>query len=208
MKQVKFIILLVFIFILSSCGFSNNKQEAIDSDSPAEKEEVTTTEFEDASNANDSDDQIETVKKWYFIGQDLAGNEISSKDLFASADLSLVNIWATYCGPCRVELPDLALISQNYADKNVKVLGIAADVDHAFPETIDLAEEILQESGVEYTNFTYNEQINEKILFKIHAVPTSILVDSNGDTVGEPLIGTKSYDEFSYYIDLALEDIE
>ena len=204
MKQSKFIIfLLIFIFSLSSCGTSAQQDNSV-----TKENNSTETELENKESEKLEESSVEVENKWFFFGTDLDGNEISSKELLAEADLTLVNIWATYCGPCKVELPDLALISENYADKNVKVLGIAADIAHGYPETIELAEEILKEAGVNYVNFTFNEEISEKVLSEIYAVPTSLLIDSNANVIGEPLIGTKSYDEFSYYIDLALEDIE
>jgi len=45
----------------------------------------------------------------------------------------VINFWATWCGPCRKELPDLELIHQHYSDQKVKVLLVSLD----FPEQRD-----------------------------------------------------------------------
>lgn len=214
MKKSKFIIfLLVFIFTLSSCGTSANKEDPVDTESNSALEQSKTSaaeeidkELENEKNETTEESSAETEKKWYFLGTDLEGNKVDSKEVFAEADLTLVNIWATYCEPCKVELPDLAELSRNYSDKNIKVLGIAADVYHDSPQTIELAEEILKEAGAEYLNITANDQIENNILRFLYAVPTTLFVDSNGDVLGETLIGTKSYDEFVIYIDAALKE--
>ena len=56
----------------------------------------------------------------------LAGETLEGSAL-AGEKLTLVNLWATWCGPCVRELPELEAVSAAYADKGVRVLGVTVD---------------------------------------------------------------------------------
>ena len=51
-----------------------------------------------------------------FTSETLEGTEIT-QDIFAEADLTMVNIWGTFCGPCIREMPELGEISREYGEK-------------------------------------------------------------------------------------------
>jgi thiol-disulfide isomerase/thioredoxin len=59
--------------------------------------------------------------------QSLAGGKEKIADLRGS--ITVVNFWATWCGPCREELPLLSRLSQQYAAKKVRFVSISADED-------------------------------------------------------------------------------
>jgi len=61
---------------------------------------------------------------------------------------------------------------------------------------VEVAKELLAEANVEYTNLTSNNEVNNKILANVYAIPTTYLVDANGVLIGEPIVGANSY-EFS-----------
>ncbi len=72
---------------------------------------------------------------------DLEGNTGNLSDY--RGKIVLVNFWASWCAPCRKEMPDLVRISKEYASKGVAVLGVAMDVGgldgvHRFLEEIDV----------------------------------------------------------------------
>jgi len=59
--------------------------------------------------------------------------------------IAVINFWATYCGPCRDEMPDLSNISDSYKDNNVVILGIASD-------EMNNVKEFLETTKVSYRN--------------------------------------------------------
>ena len=67
-----------------------------------------------------------------FTVTDLDGKTISMADL--KGKVVLVNFWATWCPPCRAEIPDLVRLQEKYRDKLV-VLGISEDED-ASPQEV------------------------------------------------------------------------
>jgi thiol-disulfide isomerase/thioredoxin len=62
-----------------------------------------------------------------FTLQDLSGNKVSLADYKGKA--VLINFWATWCGPCKLETPWLVELRQQYADKGFEILGISAEGD-------------------------------------------------------------------------------
>ncbi len=62
-----------------------------------------------------------------FSATDLDGNAVD-ESIFSSSKLTMVNIWATFCGPCIGEMPDLGLLNEEYASEGFQVVGIVADV--------------------------------------------------------------------------------
>jgi thiol-disulfide isomerase/thioredoxin len=86
----------------------------------------------------------------HFETTDLDGNSIDSSDLFAGHTITMVNLWATWCGPCINELPELEKLNQEFLKKNCQIIGIVTDTNKE--EKITKAKEILAEKGVTYTN--------------------------------------------------------
>lgn len=91
----------------------------------------------------------------------------------------VVNFWATWCPPCRDEMPELAELHQAYQGKNVVVLGIAID-------ELDLVQEYLQTSPVsypivvaDYAGMNLSEQLGNE-----HGIlPYTVIIDSHGKVI-------------------------
>lgn len=131
--------------------------------------------------------------------KDIEGNEISSKD-FEDYDLTMINIWGTFCPPCIKELPELQKLSDEYKDKKVRIVGIVADRDEYG------AKELLAKKSVTYTNFIPNREIEEKVLSNFDAVPTTIFVNSKGEISRKIVVGAKSFEDYKEYIEKILKD--
>ena len=63
-----------------------------------------------------------------FSWTDETGKKISFAE-FSKDNVVLINFWATWCGPCKRELPDLVSLRDEYKDKSIKILGISLDQD-------------------------------------------------------------------------------
>jgi thiol-disulfide isomerase/thioredoxin len=128
-----------------------------------------------------------------FTMLDLQGNAVTH-DIFAERDLTVVNIWGTFCPPCIREMPDLGKLHRTLeADYNATLVGIVVDVqDRA---TLDLANEILGQSQAEHLNLLVGEDVYE-FLSQYDYVPTTLFVDSNGRLVGDPVVGGFTHDEY------------
>ena len=91
----------------------------------------------------------------------------------------VLNFWATWCPPCREEMPELSQLHQEYQNRNVVVLGIAED---------DLApvREFLQASPVSYPVFiAENEHMELGSSLGNHqaVLPYTVIIDANGNVL-------------------------
>jgi peroxiredoxin len=70
-----------------------------------------------------------TAAKLDFTVKDMHGAEVKLADY--KGKVILLNYWATWCGPCKVEIPDLIVLQDQYRDKGLVVLGVSQDDDPA-----------------------------------------------------------------------------
>ena len=95
----------------------------------------------------------------------------------------LVNLWATWCHPCRAETPYLQAVYKRYRDRGLRILGVSVDrrADH------DAVIEFVEEFGVEY-DIALDPDARSRDLFHARGLPTSVLFNRDG-TVAFSWIG-------------------
>lgn len=122
-----------------------------------------------------------------FATSNLSGESVSS-DLFAQKKITVINIWGTFCPPCIGEMPELGEWAKNMPE-GAQLIGIVCDVaDDNDAQTINTANQILNAANANFVNLIPNESL-QKYLQTVEAVPTTLFVDSQGNIIGEPVIG-------------------
>lgn len=121
-----------------------------------------------------------------FTTVDLSGNAVT-QEVFGQVDVTVVNIWGTFCPPCIGEMPELGTWAREM-DDNVQLLGIVCDYYAGDDTTLDQAKAILQDSGADFVNLAADASL-EEFLSQFQFVPTTLLVDSQGAIIGEPIVG-------------------
>ncbi len=132
-------------------------------------------------------------------------NKVPDFSLYSSDDQSynirnlegnviLLNFWATWCGPCRAEIPELNEIQKLYGDENFIVLGVSiSDTKKALKDFMEIYD-------VNYPLLYGSTKEIEKILIDyggIYSVPTSILINKKGEMVfNYPGAILKEYDKW------------
>ncbi len=120
---------------------------------------------------------------------------IDGKDMRLSdlkGDVIILNFWATWCPPCREEIPDFIELYDEYHRKGLSIIGVS----------VDRGESEVREF---YTNNNMNYPVlmaNDKVVADyggIRGIPTTFIIDTNGDIV-EKLVGLRSKDVFEKYI--------
>lgn len=120
---------------------------------------------------------------------------VVNQEIFSDYDLTMVNVWATYCGPCLSEMPDLGELAKTYEDKGVRIVGLVTDVLNAdgtvSDSQLDTAREIVAATGADYLHIIPSQDLHG-LLSQVTAVPTTFFVDSTGNQVGNAYLGSKS----------------
>ena len=148
----------------------------------------------------------ETVLDEYFptfSSIDLEGNKITD-DIFAEKNLTVVNIWGTFCSPCIEEMPELQKWSEELPD-NVQIIGLVGDIEgEDDTEYLELAQMIQERAGVKFPNIVGNDDFSD-LLYGLVGYPTTIFVDSTGAIVGEPIVGAEM-DAYKTYVEEYLNE--
>ncbi|MGH2575699.1 MAG: TlpA family protein disulfide reductase, partial [Ignavibacteria bacterium] len=104
-----------------------------------------------------------------------------------------VNFWATWCGPCRRELPALSQISNELKDKNFKLIGISVDENqhtvNNFLKSNSISYTILHEPTDLVVKYMSAAGVNDNV------IPQTFIIDKNGK-VAEAIIGSRSKEDF------------
>ena len=134
-----------------------------------------------------------------FSATDLDGNPVNLQDVYAEHAVTMVNIWATWCGPCYNEMPSLEALSREMANQDCAIIGICTDAKKGNTEN---AKAILAETGVTYLNVFISEEDLNKL--NIIYFPTSYFVNREGKIVTDRVEGI-SLESYRNMFEKALE---
>ena len=171
---------LLSMAIMTGCAGSSDGENSAGSatSSPA---------TESAANGDTQAQQTDTTAFPSFTAADLDGNTVT-ESIFGEKDLTILNIWGTFCGPCIGEMPELGEWAKEMPD-NVQIVGLIIDIDgEDDTEHRDLAVDITQQAGVDFTNLIANADF-APILKDVIGVPTTLFIDGEGNLVGDPIVG-------------------
>lgn len=87
----------------------------------------------------------------------------------------LLNFWATWCPPCREEIPDLIKVQEKYKDRGFTIVGVSQD------DTLATATRYVKQNGMNYPVLIGDPQTQRELNFQ--GIPTSVLLDKEGKIV-------------------------
>lgn len=120
-------------------------------------------------------------------------------EVFAGSEVTLINFWGTFCGPCIREMPALGEIARERAGQ-VQIIGVIVDCGSPEEYTFYDAVNIINSTGASYTHAFASGTLAGRYLQYIDAVPTSIFVDEGGNVLYAH-VGSLSKDDLNYIID-------
>lgn len=123
----------------------------------------------------------EGTKVQEFTVKDNNGKEITLSELCQGKKYILIDFWASWCNPCRKEIPNLKKLYAQYAEKGFSIISISIDKNKADWE------KALKEENLPWNNFLDETGVAD--LYKVRFVPTMYLIDAKGIMVGENLRG-------------------
>ena len=195
---------------------STNKDADESLKKEVEKIDVTLTEMtpfqqlsafdqpQETSNAGDSTN----VGKFETKGVD--GKDYTEK-VFSDYDLTLVNVFTTWCSPCVNEIPELEKLYEEMKEKGVGVVGVVLDT---VGDDAKQNEDTVKKAGVlqEKTKASYPFLIPDSTMMNgrlngISAFPETFFVDKEGNIVGETYSGSHSLDEWKEIVEKELANV-
>ena len=178
-----------------------SKEEPADKTDKAESDAADSKNNEVQSNALDEFEVYGTFSE--FVTYDIDGNEVT-QSIFANKDLTVVNIWGTFCGPCINEMPELGAWEKELPD-NVQIVGLIVDISSTDDETqIAAAKQITEKADVGFVNLIGGNGAFDELISSIVGVPTTIFVDKSGNIVGEIIVGA-DVDRYKSFVNKYVE---
>ena len=120
-----------------------------------------------------------------FKGKDFDGNDVD-ESLFSKNEATLVNFWFNGCSACVNEMPALEEFSKKLKEKGAELVGINAGTA-SDEKGLAEAKDILSKQGVTYRNLILPQ--DHEYVRKIFSFPTTVVVDKNGNIIGDPIVG-------------------
>ena len=100
------------------------------------------------------------------------------------------NFWFNGCSPCVGELPALQKLHDSLQEKGGAVVGINVETLDENEDTIAAAKEIMKKQGASYQNIYFDSDSEAgKLALSVMTFPTSVLIDSEGNIVGDVIVG-------------------
>ena len=98
----------------------------------------------------------------------------------------IINVWASWCGPCREEIGSLERLSQRFGGKQINVIGISTDDDRSAAATF------IKESKLTFTNYL-DSNVQLENMLGANTIPLTILIDERGRII-EKVRGFQEWD--------------
>lgn len=188
------VLMLSLIFVLSAMTACNNTEEA----------NVT-------SGTESTQKNIWSNKIMEYEVDDLYLNKIDLGQKISQNKLTMINYWATFCGPCIEEMPTLAKLEEKYKDSGFEIIGLTSDIADPMSgeydkSLINEAKSIVKKTGVNYPVYISSKEVVDDASLQV--VPTTIFVDSMGNTVGETVFGSNDEASWDNIIKENLEKVQ
>ena len=116
-----------------------------------------------------------------FALNDKVGKPLSVKEIVAGKKYILIDFWASWCAPCRKEIPSLKTAYANYAEKGFEVLSISIDKDEK------AWQKALVQENMPWPNLYDDDKVSKA--FNVKTIPATYLVDSKGVIISDNLRG-------------------
>ncbi|MBR5975618.1 MAG: TlpA family protein disulfide reductase [Clostridiales bacterium] len=213
----KLSIILALLLSASMAACSSSKETTKKKKDSAKKTKAEATE-------DDEDDEDETTKKKketeeepgettddeefreknfipdiHFTITDVNGEQID-ETIFMDHDVTMINFWEPWCGPCVNEMPELQKLYENYKDKGLLVIGVFSATDQ-----MEDVNDVLSSAGTTYPVCIYDSVFDQ---YQTGYVPTTIFFDRAGHIISVSngygdgvIVGSNSYDDWAALVD-------
>ena len=166
MKNKITLLIIIFVFILlisGSYALYNHLSPNVSSD------KITT--HEDSQNENGNSQQEKSLAPDFTV-YDKSGKEVSLSD---------VNFWASWCGPCKMEMPDF---EEKYQSLGEEINFLMINMTDGSRETVKTASDFIEKEGFTFPVY-YDEKSNASITYSVYSLPTTYFIDADGYAIAQ-----------------------
>lgn len=193
MKKIYLLLIAIIIFGFALYTVNKSNDTKINTISASSEDEIKEQNNSETATVTENIQKLDTSygTAQDFTLVDLEGNKVSLSDL--KGKKVFLNFWATWCPPCKAEMPEIEKIYQETKDSDLVILAVEIG------EPLDTVKTFIDDNNY---NFKVLLDSNQEIAtaYGITAIPTSFFIDEQGNIVSQK-IGAMTYDEMKEYID-------
>ena len=164
--------------------------------------------FDQPQDTSVNPEDVKSVGKFETTGID--GKTYTEK-VFSDYDLTLVNVFTTWCSPCVKEIPELQELYKEMKDKGVGVAGVVLDTTdekgNQDEEAVKKAGILQEKTKAEYPFLMPDTTMMNGRLQGISAFPETFFVDKDGNIVGDTYTGSHTLDEWKEIVEKELKNV-
>lgn len=180
-NKVISIILIIGLVVLLGGAFVlyHYLGEQVESNGLQVKEEMVQESFEEADSEEKSEEKSEYTKAFDFTVYDENNNAYKLSDFEGKP--VVLNFWASWCGPCKSEMPDFETAYQNYGDE---IQFLMVNMTDGYQETVDGAKDFIQDKGYTFPVF-YDSALEAAKAYSVYSIPTTYFIDKDGYIIAQ-----------------------
>ena len=133
-----------------------------------------------------------------FTGPSLNGSNITLSEELSKHSVTLLDFWAAWCRPCRIENPNLVRLYKSYNDSGFNIIGVSLD------RTQEQWEQAVEDDNLLWTQISNLNFWNDPIArrYSIRSIPQSYLINSDGLVIGKNLKGNDLEEKIKFALSL------
>ena len=178
-KKIGWIVLAAaLVILLGAAGALYDKYSAEVGNQNMMTEDSTKAEIaEDTEEEETEEQEEELVMAPDFTVYDADGNAVSLSDYIGKP--VVVNFWASWCGPCKMEMPDF---DENYKENGEKVHFLMVNMTDGYQETLEKAKKFVEESGYTFPVY-YDIDMDAAMTYGVNSIPSTYFIDAEGHAI-------------------------
>ncbi len=155
-------------------------QETVtEQESPETESEQQSPETESEQEAQDTAAEEKKISVPDFTVTDQDGNSVSLSDFVGKP--VILNFWASWCGPCKSEMPDFDAAYAQYGDE---IHFVMVNLTDGYRETPEVAQKFIEEQGYSFPVY-FDTESSAAMAYRVTSIPATYFIDAKGDPVAQ-----------------------